>query len=403
MMLARRYRQMMGRCAWLFVAGTALQLCIGKVDAALLAYPWGVVAAVNYLYLLILLCTHADRWKWVRQWCDRPAYIVSLASMLVLTLIFGLVRQDGSTDGWTGALGWTDMASSWVFNLFLFHFLTVMGLKAVDDVWHWKARKGANVVMHAAFFVIVAAAFFGSGDLQRVRVVTALGYPENRGTLEDGHRVDLPFALVLKEFSLEEYPPRVYLASSASMADFVVMEGEGSNGQLGDWQVECREYLEMAGKTSEEAGYVPLEHVGATTALYLQATHRMSGETVEGWVSCGSHIFDGCVLTLPDGGELVMPRREVKKFLSAVEVHEQEEVRSYDIAVNHPASFGPWKIYQYSYDASRGKWSTTSVLECVKDGWYVAVQTGMWLILAGGVMMCVRGWSNRKRRKEGDA
>jgi hypothetical protein len=118
---------------------------------------------------------------------------------------------------------------------------------------------------------------------------------------------------------------------------------------------------------------------------------------------CGSHIFAGSTLALPDGGELVMPRREVKKYLSAVEVQDKEGKRSYDIAVNHPASFGPWKIYQYSYDASRGKWSTTSVLECVKDGWYVAVQTGMWLILAGGVMMCVRGWSNRKRRKEGDA
>ena len=30
---------MIGRCALLFLAGTALQLCIGSVDASFLSYP----------------------------------------------------------------------------------------------------------------------------------------------------------------------------------------------------------------------------------------------------------------------------------------------------------------------------------------------------------------------------
>ena len=46
---------MIGRCALLFLAGTALQLYIGNVDTSFLAYPWGLVGAVNYLYILIIL------------------------------------------------------------------------------------------------------------------------------------------------------------------------------------------------------------------------------------------------------------------------------------------------------------------------------------------------------------
>ena len=55
MMFLQRYKQLIGRCVLLFLAGTALQLCIGSVDASFLSYPWGLVAAVNYLYLLIIL------------------------------------------------------------------------------------------------------------------------------------------------------------------------------------------------------------------------------------------------------------------------------------------------------------------------------------------------------------
>ena len=109
---------MMQRCALLLVAGTALHFSLGKVDPSFLAYPWGVIIAVNYLYLLILLRANADKWKWVKGWYDRAAYITSLASMLVLTLLFGLIRQDGSTDGLAGSLGLTQMSSSWIFNLF---------------------------------------------------------------------------------------------------------------------------------------------------------------------------------------------------------------------------------------------------------------------------------------------
>lgn len=289
--------------------GVVLQWTVGKVDASFLAFPWGLVAAVNYLYLLILLRLQADRWNWVGRLFDRPAYLTALASMLGLTLLFGLIPQDGSSDGWTGALGLTDMTTSWIFNLFLLAFLTVVGLKAVDDVWHWRQRRLPNVVMHAAFFVVLAAAIFGSGDQQRVRVMTALDKPAMWGVTPEGRRVDLPFTLVLKKFTLEEYP-------------------------------------------------------------------------------------------LPEGADSMWTRREVKKYLSEVEVITEDEKRRVEIAVNHPASIGPWKIYQYSYDVKQGRMSQISVLECVKDGWYVAVHIGLWLVMAGGVMLFVMGWSRRKTGKE---
>ena len=50
-MLSQRYRQLIGRCALLLVAGMALQFLWGNVNPSFLTYPWSLVLVVNYLYL----------------------------------------------------------------------------------------------------------------------------------------------------------------------------------------------------------------------------------------------------------------------------------------------------------------------------------------------------------------
>ena len=395
-MLSQRYRQQIVRCALLFVAGMALQFLWGEVNPSFLTYPWTLVLVANYLYLLVLLYAKQDTWKFVRGLYGRPAYLSSLASMLVLTLLFGLIRQDGSAEGLWGWMGFTSMSSSWVFVLFLLHFMSIIGLKAIDDVYHWKQRGGAVVLMHVSFFLILASAIFGSGEKIRVRVTAMKGHPVSVGVTSDGRQVELPFMLRLHEFALEEYSPQVYLLQGNRLSEeYLTMDGEGNRDELDAWQVECMEYLESAGRMSEDSAFVATEHVGATTALYLKATSAQA--SVEGWVSYGSFLFPGSTLALPDGRELVMPRREVKKYLSKVEVFEGEDKHVFDISVNHPASIGAWKIYQSGYDSSKGRWSTTSVLECVKDGWYPMIHIGMWLILIGGVMMFLVGHKKKKR------
>ena len=308
MMLSLRYKQLIGRCVLLFLAGTALQLYIGNVDTSFLAYPWGLVGAVNYLYILIILYAYQGKLTFVRRMYDRASYITSLASMLVLTLLFGLIPQDASIGGLIDLLGFNQMSSSWIFVFFFFHFMTIIGLKAIEDVHHWKKKSLPAVLMHVSFFVILVASIFGNGEKVQLQVTAIEGHPVGMGVTEKGKRVELPFTILLKDFSLEEYPPVVHL--------------------------------------------------------------------------------------LPDGSEVVMPRREVKKYLSEVEIWEGGKKYSFDIAVNQPASIGVWKIYQSGYDFSRGKFSTVSILECVKDGGYVAVHIAMWTILLSGVWMF-------KRKKEG--
>lgn len=376
------------RCVWLFAAGMVLQLFTGGLDVSFLSYPWSIVLAFGYLCLLVFLHVYTGRWKWVRRLYDREACVISLASMLIMTLFFGLIRQGGATEGLFAWLGFTNMTSCWSFNLLLFHFMSVLGLKTMEDIHGWKRRNISTVVLHTAFFVILVSAVFGSGDKLKVRVIAEVGKPVQMGFTTEGKRVSLPFMLTLSEFTMNEYSPRIHIVDEGILSNqFVEIERKGSCGTLGDWKLVCSDYIEKAGRIHQDSVYIPMQQVGTMPAAYLKAFHTETHDSVEGWVSCGSYIFSGNTLTLPDGSLLVMPQRKVKKYLSKVLVETEEDNQLMEIEVNRPAKVGYWKIYQSDYDRSRGCWSTTSVLEGVRDAWYTPVHIALWAILIAGLCM----------------
>lgn len=389
------------RCVSLAVVGMVLQVAVGDLDNSFLRYPWSAIAAVNYLYLLVLAYVMEDRWQWVRDLRSGHSSVVSLASMVVMLLIFGLTRQDGSTEGVAGVLGFTRMTSSWVFNLLLINFLTSLGLAVIDD-WRWaRYRKLAPMLSHTAVFVALVAAMFGSGDKLRVRVPLYLDHPTYEAVDAAGARRELPFVVTLRDFRMEEYPPKLYLydmAAESLSQEFLSVDE--SAGVVGDWQLSVEEYLPMAGRMPEETEYRAMQHVGAAHAALVVARNAASGEQLRGWVSAGSHIFEASTLALGDGVAVVMPAPEAKRYLSLVDLEQTDGgVRRFEVEVNHPARIGAWRIYQSGFDQERGRWSTMSVVECVRDGWWSIVQVALWMVLASAVVMFVTAGGRKVGKK----
>lgn len=388
------------RCATLFIAGAVFQFITGGLDNSFLRHPWGLIIAINYLYILILAYAKSDSWKWVRTLYDQYAMISSLASMVVLCMIFGLTAQNGSTDGIAGALGFRRMASSWPFCMIFIYFTTALGLRTIDDIHHWKQRRILPLLSHAAVFIVLAAGMFSGGDKVRVRLTAPVGYPVHTGITASGQEVRLPFVITLRKFEMKEYQPKLHMIDpqmGTSSAEYLRVE-EGA-GSFEGWDITVVEYLDMAGKLQDSTDYKSMEHVGAAPAAYVRAVEAQSGASREGWVSCGSHIFPPAMLQLSENQALAMPKREPEHYLSKIIVIDDKGESAYDIEVNNPAKVGAWRIYQVGYDTERGRWSTTSVLECVKDGWYPLIQTALWIILASGVAMALTAGRSRRKKE----
>lgn len=394
------------RCLLLFVVGIVLQCVVGDFDNGFLRYPWGLILAVNYLYLLVLLHFQRDKWRWVNRLSDHYASVSALGSMVLMTIIFGLTRQDASTEGLVGLLGFSRMTSSWPFNLLLFYFTTTVGLAVVDDLHHWRQRGLAAMMSHLAVFVVLTCGMFGSADKMRVTVNAHLERPVAEGIDSKGVSQTLPFAITLKEFAMEEYPPKLYLLDTrqeSSSEDFLLVEETTSEGEIDGWQLRVERVIDMAGRMPDSEEWLEMVHTGAAPAIYLKATNPATGESYSGWVSCGSHIFEPSYLRLGERYAVAMPRRDAKRYLSRVDIERMSGERErFDVEVNHPARIGAWRIYQVGYDTARGRWSSVSVLECVKDGWYSAIHIALWLMLSAGVVMFVTAGGRSLSRKGGE-
>ncbi len=392
-------------CASLFGIGVILQWVSGDLDNRFLAHPWGMIVAVTFLYLLVFAYIFEDKIPTIRL-LRTDAATAALTSMVIITVIFGLIRQDGDTEGIAGVLGFTRMTSSWPFNLLFFYLLTTIGLATIHN-WHYlRHQKPASLLAHTALFIALTAAFFGSGDKVRVKIATWLDQPVYKGQTADGREYELPFIVTLQRFSMEEYPPKLHsydIDNNRLSLDFLASE-EGV-GVVDGWELRITQHLPQAGCMPNDSIYRPMRHVGTMPALYVVARNLASGLSAEGWVSCGSHLFPSATLDLGNNRQIVMPPPEPKHYLSQIVVTDAEEgSRRFDVAVNRPAKFGAWQIYQVGYDTSRRGWSTSSVLECVRDGWYPIVHTALWLILAAGVAMFItaggRTFKKQPARKE---
>ena len=151
--------------------------------------------------------------------------------------------------------------------------------------------------------------------------------------------------------------------------------------------------------TEDTLKFTDFHSMGATYAAYLKAVNRKNQQAKEGWVSCGSFLFPYKALRLDSLTSLVMPEREPQRFASEVKVYTQEgTITESTIEVNRPMEIAGWKIYQLSYDESKGRWSDISVFELVRDPWLPVVYAGIIMMMLGAICLFV----NAQKRKEED-
>lgn len=297
------------------------------------------------------------------------------------------------------------MLSAWPFVLLFTWLITLLGMTILQRIHSFRLRSIPFLLSHLGLFLAVIGAVLGSGDMQRLKMTTVVGKPEWRAYDADGQLIELPLAIELSRFTIEEYAPKLMLIDNetgktlpAEQPAQLVIEENQKTGRLEEWQIQIiRQIPEAASvSTTDTLKFVEFHSIGATYAIYVKATHSPSGQETEGWVSCGSFAFPYKALRLNEAISLVMPEREPRRFASDIKVYTQSgQKQTALVEVNHPSEIEGWKIYQLSYDETKGKWSDVSIFELVRDPWLPVVYTGIWMLIAGAIWMFITA-SQRK-------
>lgn len=400
----------------LLVTGFLLQATVGKIEWEWIAFPVNIVVLV--LFLVLLGVMHVLRRRvYVFGWLSHyTAAVSSLGWVVGMTVVMGLIKQLPSyyeTDGIESLSGFSQMLSSWSFVLLYVWLTVVLGLTILRAGFPFRWRKVPFLLNHLGLFIALIAATLGNSDMQRLRMTTQIGNAEWRAQTQEGtpKMLELPLAVELNNFTIDEYPPKLMLIDNATgkalpegKPDHLLLEEGVKDGKLQDWELTVTQSIPEAAlvATEDTLRFTEFRSMGATYAVYLKAINTSTKQVKQGWVSCGSFMFPYRALRLNDEVSLVMPEREPRRFASDVTVYtESGKKEQATIEVNKPMEIEGWKIYQLSYDETKGRWSDISVFELVRDPWLLYVYIGIGMMILGAI--CLFALAPTGKRKEEQA
>ena len=184
--------------AGLLVIGLLLQMTVGAIHWDLFACPVNVIVLV--VYIIALVAMHLLRKR-----------VSSLLWVVGMTVVMGLIRQAPSGHAPADLLGFSQMISSWPFVLLYFWMVTALGLTILRTGFSLKISRISFLLNHIGLFIALITATLGNADMQRLKMTTRMGSAEWRATDDKGQLIELPLAIELKDFTIDEYPPKLML------------------------------------------------------------------------------------------------------------------------------------------------------------------------------------------------
>lgn len=397
-------------------AGFMLQLTLGNIQTSSFGFPVNII--IGALFVLGLLFFHFFfRNKSVIRWLSGVrATVPAICVLLALIVIMGLTPQfsahiadDQLPPTPLQRLGWYKMTTSWSFVLLCFYLLLILGLTILRRTVKKNTWLDFGFYLnHIGLFLALLGGMLGSGDMQRLTMTVREGTVEWRATDQLGQVHELPIAIELDTFMIEEYPPKLVIIDNqtgkilpADRPETYMFDGVGKTTTLAGNTIEILDYISDAAivRDSSFVNFVPMPMPGSTSALKVKVVNSSLTQPIEGWVSNGSFLYPYEVLYIDSLTSVAMPVQEVRKYTSKVTIFSKSgHAEKAEIEVNKPMKIENWVIYQYSYDETMGKHSQTSIFELVNDPWIKVVYAGIFMMLAGALFIFIIG--PKKRNSE---
>lgn len=426
-----KYREGIAISVGLLITGALLQVSIGPVEWLVFMWPANIIALVILIVALGLFYALRPKVYLFKFMTQVEAAVPALAAASVLTIIMGLSRQVPEGRPAVDPIGLTRMLSFWPFVLIYLWNIVIVAEVGIQQLMHFQKRFIPSLISHLGLFVFVTCGTLGSADMQRLKMYCEEGKPEWRG-IDDHQEVhELPLAIELQKFTIDEYPPKLAIFDSKTgkvlpkdKPQNIIIEQNFTSEELLGWNITVEKYIEDAmpasmlkmmkgmpaqmmqmmkmddlGMRINAGGFVEYKGKGAATAILIKA--QKGSAVKKGWVSSGSYMFPMSSLKLDDKTEIAMSAREPLRYASDVNVYTQDgNAIQAHIEVNKPFSIGPWKIYQLDFNKEQGKWSTLSVYELVSDPWLPATYVDIYLLLIGAVLMFITAGRNKYKKEE---
>lgn len=377
--------------------GFSLQVASGGIVLRLAGFPWNLISGVVFLSMLILLFVIWQKHPLIKELGTVKTALPAILGFTFLVLLMGFVRQDVEPQSaLSKVFGLTHLVHTWPFiliNIYLMILLVVVTLKRLTP---FSLKNAGFFLNHFGLFLVLFSTALGSSDIQRARVNCYENETEHHGLDASGKPIEIPFAIRLLNFNIDEYRPKVSIIDNQS-GQIVEQKGkvyyellDRNTFDLYNYHLEVEQFLETSGKVGD--AYFAVNEPGAAPSAKVIMTDKESGKEISGWICSGSYAHRPEALKLNEAHSLVMLPAEPQKFSSEINIQTKSGKNiTTTIEVNRPFHIDGWTIYQQGYNIQMGKWSNLSVLELVRDPWLPVVYFGLFSMMAGAAFLFITG------------
>ncbi|WP_320019801.1 cytochrome c biogenesis protein ResB [Labilibaculum manganireducens] len=387
----------------LLLVGFVLEFTVGSASFGSIVFPQNLILGTVYILLIALVYVLIRKKPIFKFLSGIPASIGAIAGLSVLVVIMGITPQiPMDNKGIVTSLGFNRLTTSIPFLFINFYLLFILGMVVVRKLFPLKWKNWGFVCSHLGLWITVFAAGLGSGDLQRLRMDLIENRIEGRAYDDKGNYFELPLAIKLNDFKIEEFHPKLAVVDNttgmlyeATKPSMIMIENKLAC-QLHDWEIKVDEFFLTSGRAGDK--YYSMVDLGAAPAAKVRLI-TPAKDTITGWISCGSFNRPHESLKIDERFSLLMTVPEPKKFSSEVSIYTPDgQKQEQTLEVNKSFTVNGWKIYQLSYDEKMGIYSTKSIVEVVKDPWQIFVYIGVFMMMIGSVYMFWRG--NKVKNEE---
>jgi len=385
----------------LLFIGFALELVTPPVFQSPLEYPANIIAGISFVLVLVLVHFVFIKNSFVRWLSSVPAAISAISILALLTLLMGFIPQEDSFSHLFNKIGLTHLIQSWPFLFIVIYFEVVLGLTILRRLRNPQLKDLIFGLNHLGLWIIVFAVAFGSGDLKRWNMYINEGETVWYAYDSKENKHELDFAFKLKDFKIEQYNPKVAIFSSDDYSvpkkynDALFVADQGRSQSIGDWNVKIDTVYNYA--ISQGDRYFKKRTEGSAFAAYIEARNKKTDNIRRGWISPGSYRMKPAALKLSKQYMISLTQPEPKRYSSELVLYTKDGVKKpVTLEVNKPFKIKGWKVYQQGYNERKGRWSELTILEIVKDPWLPVVYIGIFMLMAGAVMLF---WSGRRKQE----
>lgn len=197
-----------------FLLAIILQVITGNFPLSFFAFPLNIILACIWLFLLWRLYKEGAKLPFTRFLISSDTSILSILLLIGGSLVIGFFpqlsdREAANMPGILAALGCYNFMTSWIFIAVLFLLLSNLGLIIIRACYHRILSKKRFLLNHIGLWLALFAGFFGSSDVQILRIPLYSGIPTREAYDMNGVVYYLDYELELSNFEVEYYPNRV--------------------------------------------------------------------------------------------------------------------------------------------------------------------------------------------------